>query len=433
MDNTDWLENELIYLDELQNKIKDFIKKGSEKTEEDLAMFTQKVKNNVYREVKKISKKIECNLKDQSFEINTKNGITRSKKIIKQLESLTPEKRNKYSQAHFDDYIKMHKNYIARTNHILKKFKDEQQRLVDLKNSLDEIKTVPLQIPPTKYPNAFLIPKDKVSNKLFNGELSKKLTCITTENTINDKKLTAKVSIGFDELDNVNLNNKNITPYDREVHDAIVSLYVDGDNKCITPLMIYRTMTGNKSADLTPKIKKDIINSINKMSTTRITIDAKDEAKAFGMDKIIYEGNLIYTKKIIAKHKGNIGEWIYIMERPVLYDYANSKNQVTRMDIKLLDTPVNKNEETIILQGYLQRRILAMKGTNLSRNILYDTVYKHLNLSAKSKASLRNKKLKIRNTAKTILSFWKDNNFIKDFKENTGPNNSKVSISIKLD
>lgn len=298
-----------------------------------------------------------------------------------------------------------------------------------LKNSEIEM----FKIPVTKFPNNLVIPKDKVSNKLFEGELTTGvLNPVATENKKSKRELTAVVSIDFDELKGVAIS-RNLTPYDREVHDAIVSLYVEGGNQYITPLMIYRTMTGNQKAKLTPKHQEAINESVTKCSITRIRIDAKDEAKAYNMHKLIYEGNLIYTKKVTGIHKGETSEWIYIMEQPVLYDYANSKGQIDRPSITLLNTPVSKNEETIILQGYLLRRIRTMKKSKLSRNILYETIYKQLDIKAASKASLDNKHRKIRNTVKEILDYWIKEKEIKSFSENKGKNNSIISLTIQID
>lgn len=84
-------------------------------------------------------------------------------------------------------------------------------------------------IPPTRHAQKFVTAKDKVTNKFFEGALpigSKEIP-VGTERRTSKKELTAVVSIDFEDLPNVFIS-KTITPYDREVHDAIVSLYVDG-------------------------------------------------------------------------------------------------------------------------------------------------------------------------------------------------------------
>lgn len=285
-------------------------------------------------------------------------------------------------------------------------------------------------IPKTKQPKKFIVPKDKVTNTLFDGKLiaGSKDVLIGMEGRKSKKELTAVVSIDFEDLPNVTIS-KTITAFDREVHDAIVSLYVDGKNEFVTPLMIYRTMTGDPKAKINPKKAEAISNSVTKCSMTRIIIDSSDEADAFEMDKLYYEGNLIYTKKVKGEHNGKISEWIYIMEQPILYTYAKNKKQIARTDINLLNTPINKSDEVIILQGYLLRRILAMQGSKLNRNILYETIYKHLEISASSPGALRKKQHKVRDMTKEILDDWVIKKFIKNYDENV-KNNSIISVTI---
>lgn len=322
---------------------------------------------------------------------------------------------------------------VSRGVEDLEWYQQQYKKMREIYESSTPFPTEIIPIPQTSQPKNLVLAKDKITNKFFEGTLdvqSKNIE-IATERKHSKKELTAVVSIDFEELPNVSIS-KNIEPYDREVHDAIVSLYVDGENEFVTPLMIYRTMTGNPKATFTDKKEKEISDSVSKCSMTRISIDTSEEAEAYGMDKSRYEGNLIYTEKIIGEHKGEVSEWIRILKKPILYDYANDKNQVARVPIQLLNTSINKNDETIVLQGYLLRRILAMKGSKLSKNIVYDTVYKHLNISAASAGALRKKQSKIRDNAKRILNDWKEQGFIKTFKENK-KQNSIVSLTISFD
>ena len=72
-----------------------------------------------------------------------------------------------------------------------------------------------------------------------------------------------------------------------------------------------------------------------------------------------------------------------------------------------------------------------MKGSNLSRNILYDTVYKYLDISAASDGALRLKKSKLRGQIRSILEYWREEHFIEEFKENRrGAEYYSVSIQI---
>jgi hypothetical protein len=43
-------------------------------------------------------------------------------------------------------------------------------------------------------------------------------------------------------------------------------------------------------------------------SVTRIRIGTENKVEAYRMDRLIYEGNVIYTKKIKEEHKGETNE-----------------------------------------------------------------------------------------------------------------------------
>ena len=285
----------------------------------------------------------------------------------------------------------------------------------------------------TKYPDTFITPTDKISNSIFTGEINS-TTKLAMERRGSRKELTTAVSIDFDELDNKKITiqgSKELTPYDREVYNAIVTLYVEGKNEYITPQMIYQVMTGDSNARLKNNQHTAISDSITKFMHGNVEINADDEAKVYGFDTFKYDGNLIIAERIRASLNGNDVECVRLFRTPILYEYANMKNQIGRFDIKLLNTPINKNEETVALQGYLYRRILAMKGSNLSRNILYDTIYRELSITAPNNDALRKKKLDVRGKIKKILDYWKQKGFISGYSENSKAK-EKHSITINI-
>lgn len=59
-----------------------------------------------------------------------------------------------------------------------------------------------------------------------------------------------------------------------------------------------------------------------------------------------------------------------------------------------------------------------MQGSKLSKNIVYETVYKHLDIHATSAGALRKKQSKVRETIKKILDDWKAKKFIRSYEEN---------------
>ena len=286
-------------------------------------------------------------------------------------------------------------------------------------------------------PKEHLTTTDKVSGTAFDVEndalYTRKLIAIGVERRGSKKEINTLLSMSFDELEEhgVIIDAKKLTPFDREVHDAITTLFVEGGNDVMSVEMIYRTMIGKPKARLAPKQAEAITQSITKMMHTLISIDASQEASAYGFDNLKYKGNLLYAEMAIASINNNVIEALHVIKEPVLYTYASRTNKIGRVAMKLLDTPLNKNEETIVLQGYLYRRILSMQhGQN--KSIVYDTVYKQLDIEAPSAAALRKKKSDIRSKIKALLDYWKKENFIAGYVENKrGQEMYSVTIRLK--
>lgn len=303
------------------------------------------------------------------------------------------------------------------------------EELVDLTSNEFEI----IEIPRTKAATHFIVPKSKVANSLFQGSI----TIDGEEYTIGVEKRNSKkfidtlVTVDFD-MPNVQMS-RDISLYDRIVHDAITSLFISGGNEYLTPLMIYRTMTGNPKAAPKKEQLQRISESVRSLSRIRIIIKAEEEKEKFGLKNSSYEGNLIATEIVRGKYNGKEDEWIHLLRSPILYDYSSerSNQQISRTEIKMLNTPINKNVEKMELQYYLLQRIETIKNTNAktSNRILFERIYEVLKIEAKSSSSLRNKQAKIRESTFTILDYWVENKFIKSYKK---INKGKSIIAIDI-
>lgn len=275
-------------------------------------------------------------------------------------------------------------------------------------------------------PKQFLAPLDKVSSMAFEGKLnSPELLMLAMERKGSKKPVTTMVSIDFDEAQAQGLGisgTKELTAYDRAIHDAITSLYIDGGNEYITIGMIYQTLIGNTSEykKVSGKAKQAISESINKLMFSRLTIDAKEEEDAFykGL-KLSQKSTVLPAVSYTVSINGQAQEAIKVLMPPPLYTYAEAKGQIGRVDLKLLATPLTNTEETINLKDYLLRRVLTIKGSSkLSPSIVYETIYQKLNVDAPTQGALRKKKAGVRKNVKAILDYWKQEGFIKGYVEN---------------
>ena len=260
------------------------------------------------------------------------------------------------------------------------------------------------------------------------------------------KDIQVLFAIDFNELSKVGVKIKcedRLAPFDKAVHNAIASLWVAGHqdeknlNEYITPRMIFQILAGNinESREIGPEIRKEILRSIDKMRKTEITINNSDEAKKFGYKQFTYQSSLLPSERIEGiKLNGNeVIDCIHILKKPPLFEYANIKNQVGSVEVKMLNVPIKNTLSNIELKEYLLQRILSIKNpkSNLSPTIKYSTVYEYLRITAPNSKALAKKKEKVRKNIITLLDAWKGANFIKSYaEEKEGKSKAKVTIKI---
>ena len=266
----------------------------------------------------------------------------------------------------------------------------------------------------------FIMELSKIGSVSFNQNkntrlYSDSLTGLAMEKKESNKTITTLVALNFDEI---NMNKDGITittskelePFDRIVHDAIITLYVEGGNEYITPTMIFNVITGDPNKRMHENFARAINDSINKMMYTSIIIKASEESRLYkGLKGFEYASYLIPAERISAKLNGTITTCIHLFRTPPLYDYANRKNQISRININVLSTPFQNGTREEIADAtivfYLTRRIIAIG--NISNKLLYETIYEELGYENASKQL----KLKLRKKIKEILTAWVNTEF----------------------
>ena len=227
---------------------------------------------------------------------------------------------------------------------------------------------------------------------------------------------------------------KAFTEYDRNVSDAITSLYVNDDNnRIITPASIYRTMVHAKNSETPgPEQLQAVQESVEKMRWTKVSIDMTEElrkTKATIDDLPIENGVIdapllnITQMKVVAG--GNEVIAYQINDTPILYNYALATNHILTLDASLLDirdeygNKLPNNKRRIAIKGYLLRRIQVMKGkTAQSKRILFQTLYDTISEESDNETKelsqpSKHQKLYIRNYIEDVLNYWERKGYIK--------------------
>ena len=258
---------------------------------------------------------------------------------------------------------------------------------------------------------------------------------------LKNKTISTVASIDFDKMKSLEVSiphEKWLTPFDREILSIASSLYAAG-NEYQSPFMIYQALSGNKeNLTLTPEMRRKIIESLKKLRMNDINIDSSPEEKVGWNKKGNYEGALLPSERIeiMTLNGQEVFDCIHFLRNSPLYDYAAGKNQISRVNIEMLNVPINNTEDNVILKCHLLRLITSMKNSKskLKPVIRYDTLFEYLGLDEiDNDNTIRHKKQHIRERVKEILNCWGENDLITGFEEETeGRGKEIVKVKISL-
>lgn len=286
----------------------------------------------------------------------------------------------------------------------------------------------------TKIPEDRVMANTKLSNvmdrqpSLFDDILE-----IRVSRETDKKPIYTQVQLVYENTDiEIQNGQNNFSPFDRAVHDSVVSIYASGQ-KTFTPETVYRAMAGKKESKYAdPKTIAEVSASIEKSLRIRASIDITKEAEARGYDLSdnpkIKEGTratmsdtLLSARKLQLRTGGTVKTGYIFNATPILYDYALLSKQIISVKSYLLDvsSAINMTNEVMVIRDYLHREIEIMKNPKSDRNakIAYKSIYEYLNITPEHHANINNKRLKIRNTVKKILKYQTSKKYIKGWTE----------------
>ena len=239
--------------------------------------------------------------------------------------------------------------------------------------------------------------------KLLSTPTGKQLSVITgkTPNNI------VYYQLDFD--DNITFS-KTLSQYDKRICSAVASLYNAG-NKIVTLTQIYKVATGKNNRPNSSQLKK-INDALSKMRKTTIFINTKFEGLNYPNQDLIYDGNVIAFDRVTHTFNGCLAEAaIRILSEPPLIKFARDRKQITTINVKYLNTPVNQTELSLSIEDYLIQRIAHAKKGKLSKKILLKTMYQDIGIS-----NNKDKKHKAFLKLDPILKYYKESGFISDYE-----------------
>ena len=290
---------------------------------------------------------------------------------------------------------------------------------------------------------ASIIPEKKKNNTKFSNELQKgtlfdgpRNLIVANKGKINEIKTFVNVTLAED----CKLIGKPYTEYDRQVQNAVCSLYYAG-NKAITLATVYRAMTHRTEAETpSPQQLKKIEKSLRKqMSEIYVDIDATEEIEAlckrektkiFDNYKLFKEKPLLSLEKnkLIAPNGARFDCYLILTE-PIQLAYAKMTRKLLTVDASLLDikkvdrkgktttVSIPNTDNRITVKGYLLRRIEVIKHDKKTKRNKQSNVILISSIFEKANIIQKNQKTRIREYIIQALKFWKAEGFIKGYSE----------------
>lgn len=222
---------------------------------------------------------------------------------------------------------------------------------------------------------------------------------------------------------------RELTPFDRAVHNAVCSLCHSGIESFTTE-QVYRVLVGDAEAHFDNKNNKskEIIEESLKTLRNRIVgIDFEEEGKYFGISLLTENGNEITEVSnyilplshvtLLMKNGKKVEAWNLLSEPPLL-SYARIKRQIETIAMEQLNVPLKLTQENIKLREFLLTRIMLIKSKTLRNGkmkkhfencniIRFETIYELFNIDEKDHSSKAiNQRRRLRERCEKMLEFW---------------------------
>lgn len=275
--------------------------------------------------------------------------------------------------------------------------------------------------PRTTAPSYQVITTDKLTNFLFDRERYQTLIkegAIGVKVGYNKKEpvITTLKAVNWKPL-NWNTEINPLTGFDHAVLDAVNTLYkanIETEKKAFSGDQIYRCMIGKPkgSGKPSPKMANKIEDTMIDLMTRWVEIDATQEADKmnYHFDKVHIKAPIISGVVVTIEAGGQRVDGYKIDRLTLLNDYSEPKKQLdSSLPVELNATPISKNENSISLQEFLKRRILAIKSGGVSNIINVENLLDELEIIKKGQrltVSNRKKKAKTIDNIKKVLDYW---------------------------
>ena len=366
-------------------------------------------------------------LKKNSLIAKEKGFVKESEQLLKEA-NLIHNKLKEYSQrqnAVASQEVKEIKAEVDQAKKELKSLKQQIKAKKDIINSIAITNTLIRKDPNDKAMHKFFTPSSIQAEK---QKMPLRIG-IVKKGKNKGKDVAINVDWHFTpEFLALNPQIEEFDAWDKVVIKTCISEYVthtlgDFSKPFDTTLeSLYRAMVGDdgttdRRKSLTPKIKQEMLRSIDKARMCNITIDLTFVCEQYGYNNgkpAIYKGNILscsYIDGVIVNGKPTTV--LHFTDISPLYKSAEiQNNQILTYDKKILALPTkNKNKDSIIIGDYYWCRVLEIKNHKMTPTIKFETAFERLGYINISK----DKRKQILEHVEAYFEYWLEIGEIKSY------------------
>ena len=253
------------------------------------------------------------------------------------------------------------------------------------------------------------------------------------------KEITAYTIVNYDQDGAGKLIASKLTEYERQVSDAIISIWVEAQktNKPaeFTTDTIFRAMPGSSDKP-SPQQQGAITKAIEKLRRLHIYVDATEEMRVRGLisenETLVYDDFYLSVARVTRKiiNGGQTVRAYHIHTEPLVLSYCRMTDQIITVSPKWLEVKkvkkgksvneaVSMTQERQAITGYLIRRIAIMKNDKKNKKhtqsdiILFATLFDDIGVTAPDKQ----KSADIRKFCYDVLKYYKAEKIIADYEQ----------------
>ena len=278
----------------------------------------------------------------------------------------------------------------------------------------------------------FLMPTSKIENALFDRRKNDAFydNSLVVVKTGGSKLKPVEVLVSVDYQGQREQGKdipeiQRLTAYDKEIHNAVISLYNAG-NQYLSPNIIYNVLSGNREykdgsrKSLTVSARQEVIFSLTKMRQTSMEINATKEGRAFNGDEYKYSGRLLPSDFVsgVSLNNNPVQYCLHLLRSPPLLEYSKVRRQLTSVDVCLLGV-LSSRANHVVIRNYLLRELLWMKHSKKRKRVIrYDTLQEYIgSVSSGSNDDITHRRKRLRANVIRCLNYWVSQDFIKGYRE----------------